>query len=155
MYCTGEPSVRIHSSVSDAHSGGEEAVFSTVRGGIRRLRDGFSWKIWVVGISLQAANTHSNSHMHLNTFLPFVYAVSMVGMSPLLKLNIITSLLRLGMLMVLCSWWWRDIFLSFFRRDMSGETISWNQICFPAGALRAPAGPKGWKVPKGPFGPLG
>jgi len=28
---------------------------------------------------LEAANTHSNSHMHLNTFLPFVYAVSMIG----------------------------------------------------------------------------
>ena len=25
------------------------------------------------------AETHSNSHMHLNTFLPFVYAVSMVS----------------------------------------------------------------------------
>jgi len=28
---------------------------------------------------LEAANTHSNTHMHLNTFLPFVYAVSMIG----------------------------------------------------------------------------
>ena len=27
----------------------------------------------------QVAETHSNSHMHLNTFLPFVYAVSMVS----------------------------------------------------------------------------
>ena len=38
------------------------------------------------GDFLQAANTHSNTHMHLNTFLPFVYAVSMVRVV-LIKLN--------------------------------------------------------------------
>ena len=46
---------------------------------------GMSWDK-VREFFLQAANTHSNTHMHLNTFLPFVYAVSMVRVV-LIKLN--------------------------------------------------------------------
>ena len=66
---------------------------------------GWSWNYesrQIEEVSLQVANMHSNSHMHLNTVLPFVYAVSMVRVILLQKL--MNFLLRLGMLMVLCSW---------------------------------------------------
>ena len=102
----------------------------------------------------QVAETHSNSHMHLNTFLPFVYAVSMVSAAhiknaenkdlshlqfsalmwvgkKLTQNQTMSSYkwiarfdFRLGMPMAWCSWWQKDIFTYSTLKPMTGEAIT-------------------------------
>ena len=69
VHFVGESSLRLHTFVSAPLSwGGYIASFGKLD--LEKLS---------FECLYQVAETHSNSHMHLNTFLPFVYAVSMVS----------------------------------------------------------------------------